>query len=381
VTLTLAVTCFPGSGGSGVIASELAVGLARRGHRVHVLSSAALSRPMPACDRLTFHPVSAPAYPPLEGGYALALASSLIELGRRERIDVVHSHYALPHAVSAWLAASALGTRAPRRVVTLHGTDVSRFGREPAYRTVLRESVLASDAISVPSQHLECEARAVLDLPADRRVAVVPNFVDTEHFVPPTQRDVSLLRALLQDHCDTQEPWGPVLVHASNFRAVKRPLDLIEVLVRVRKALPARLVLIGDGPELERVRVHARALGVDRHVAILGHRADFLAYLQHADVFLSSSETESFGLAALEALSCGLPVCGYRVGGLVEVVGDHAGRLVAPHDVDALAAAVLSAVPNAERTRLGAAGRARALSLFKLDPALDRYEALYREIA
>jgi N-acetyl-alpha-D-glucosaminyl L-malate synthase BshA len=223
------------------------------------------------------------------------------------------------------------------------------------------------------------DARAVLDLPDDCAITVIPNFVDTERFAPPVRHEPEQLRRMLADAGGrTSEPWGPVLLHASNFRAVKRPGDLIEVLAQVRKSLPARLVLIGDGPERARVLEKAREIGVERYVITLGHRADFVAHLQHADVFLSSSEAESFGLAALEALSCGVPVCGYRVGGLHEVVGDDAGNLVTPLDTRALAEATLALLrDDAARARLGAAGRARAVAQFQLEPALQRYERLY----
>jgi L-malate glycosyltransferase len=381
--LSIALACFSGFGGSGVVTSELAVGLARRGHRVRLLSSAAPARPLPSCDRLSFHHVPVPSYPLFEHApYTLALASKIIELGGAEELDVLHVHYAVPHAASAMLACQALGPRAPRVLVTLHGTDVTHVGVDPSYQAITRFTVDAADAISVPSSHLEHEARTRLGVSSS--IDVIGNFVDTEHFAPAPRRDRAQLAALLaQAGCAAAATGAeaPVIFHASNLRAVKRPLDLIEVLARVSARLPARLVIVGDGPERPAIEARARELGVRERVCFLGRRAEFVALLQQADVFVLPSETESFGLAALEAMSAGVPVCGYRVGGLPEVVSDDAGTLVAAYDVEALAHAVFEVLSNpVRRDALGNAARARAEALFKPEPAIARYEYVYRRV-
>lgn len=379
--LSIAIVCFPSLGGSGVLASELAVGLSKRGHRVHVLASAPPTRPLPECERLSFHEVSVSSYPLFEHApYALALASSIVEVATEQPIDVLHVHYAVPHAASAHLARQALGARAPHLVTTLHGTDVTRIGSDPSYRAITRFTVEASDAITVPSAFLKAEAYRLLGIAADKPIDVVPNFVDTDHFAPPSVHDpVRLLELLAAAGMDVSEGPGPVLFHASNFRPVKRVGDLFEVLARVRKHLPARLLLVGDGPERPYAAQRARELGLAKHVCFLGRRVEFVEYLQHADVFVLPSETESFGLAALEALSTGVPVCGYRVGGLPEVVSADVGRLVEPFDVGALAQSVLAVVGDPEkRATLGQAARARALASFRREPAIERYEAIYR---
>jgi N-acetyl-alpha-D-glucosaminyl L-malate synthase BshA len=390
--LSIALVCFPSLGGSGVVASELAMGLAKRGHRVRVLASSPLSRPLPACDRLSFHQVAVPSYPLFEHApYTLALASKLIELARQEPLDVLHVHYAVPHAASALLAKQALGESAPCVITTLHGTDVTRVGSDPAYQAVTRFTVESSDAITVPSAYLEHAAHEQLGIPRSRAIEVIANFVDTEHFAPGSQsspRDPSRLAELLaQAGCHHEgvsrqaagSTPGPVLFHASNFRAVKRVGDLIEVLVRVRKQLPARLLLVGDGPERALAEQRARELGVNDHVCFLGRRAEFVPFLQQADVFLLPSETESFGLAALEAMSVGVPVCGYRVGGLPEVVDEASGRLSPAFEIEALAASVLDVVSHPDRqAMLGRAARARVLAHFTPEPAIARYEDLYR---
>jgi L-malate glycosyltransferase len=206
---------------------------------------------------------------------------------------------------------------------------------------------------------------------------VIANFVDTDHFAPAVVRDAAQLDPLFGG-AGTR---GPLLVHVSNFRPVKRVLDLIDVLARVRRQAPARLLLIGDGPDRAAATERARELGVQPSVCFLGKRADFVEQLKHADAFLLTSESESFGLAALEALSCGVPVLGYRVGGVPEVVTGEVGELVEPFDVDALAARVLWLWSDPEARRaLGEGARARAVLHFRREPALERYETLFRRL-
>jgi N-acetyl-alpha-D-glucosaminyl L-malate synthase BshA len=379
--LTIGILCYPSLGGSGVVATELAGGLARRGHRVHVIASAPPSRRLPECHRLSFHEITPSDYPLFERPeYAIAAASAIVEVAQEHGLDLLHVHYAVPHAASAHLAREVLGDAAPALVTTLHGTDVTRIGAHPSYRSITRFSVLASTGVTVPSEFLRSEAIRLLDLPDANTVEVIPNFVDTERFAPPERRDRSRLEALFAPpDGEARDPAGPILFHVSNFRPVKRTLDLVEVLARLRRHLPARLVLVGDGPERSRTAERARELGLARSVCFLGKRTDFADLLGHADGFVLPSESESFGVAALEALSAGVPVFGYRVGGLPEVVGGDAGRLVEPNDLDALAAAVLAVVADPERRRaLGRAARERAVTLFPAERALDRYEAHYR---
>jgi N-acetyl-alpha-D-glucosaminyl L-malate synthase BshA len=377
--LTLGIVCYPSLGGSGVVASELAAGLARRGHRVHVIASAPPSRPLPVCDDLVFHEVTVPDHPLFEHPpYELAVAAAIVEVATGERLDLVHVHYAVPHAASAHLARQVLGEGAPGVLTTLHGTDVTRLGGDPRYRAIMRFTVAASDAVTVPSEFLRREAARLLGSPPPP-VEVVPNFVDTDRFAPPERRDRRRLDALFRDAPFAAD--GPILFHVSNFRPVKRVADLIEVLARVRRHVPARLVVVGDGPERAAAAARVHELGVAESVRFLGRRADFVAHLQHADVFVLPSESESFGVASLEALSAGVPVCGYRVGGLPEVVTDAVGRLVEPFDVDALARAALEVATDAAlRRRLGEAARAHAVAHFRREPAIDRYERVYRRV-
>lgn len=372
----IGIVCYPTLGGSGVIATGLAVGLAQRGHRVHVICNAPPQRPLPVMDNLALHQVAAADYPLFDHPpYAIALASALVEIHERHRLDVVNAHYAIPHAASAYLARQALGNAAPRIVTTLHGTDVTRLGADPRYRSITRFTVAASDGITVPSHYLREEAYRCLALPADLAVEVIPNFVDTDAFAPPTQRARARLDALFT--APPEVPGAPVLAHVSNFRPVKRTADLIDVLARVRRVLPARLVLVGDGPDRAGAIRRAEELQLLDRVRFLGTDPSFVDVLRHADAFVLASETESFGVAALEALSCGVPVCAYRVGGLPEVVTADVGRLVEPFDLDALARAIVEVVSEPARRALGIAARERARTQFDRDAAIDRYEAYF----
>lgn len=378
--LSIAMVCYPTFGGSGVVARELAVGLASRGHRVTLVASDPPSRPLPALEALRFRKVTVAHHPVFEHApYALAVASSLIDLAHSEPVDLVHVHYAVPHAASALLARQALGAAAPALITTLHGTDVTTTGADPSYAAITRFAVLSSDAITVPSGYLAHKARAWLM--GDSAVAqqpvieVVPNFVDTDAFSPPTVRS----RAALDTLFASSEPATPVLIHISNFRAVKRVGDLFEVLQRVRQRRPARLVVVGDGPERASAERKAGELGLSDAVRFLGKQSKFVELLQQADAFMLTSEVESFGLAALEALSCGVPVLGYRVGGLPEVVSEDCGMLVPAFDLDALAAATVALLDDpARRDRLGRDARSRALAAFQRVPAIERYETVFR---
>jgi len=382
-TLSIGIVCFPSLGGSGIVATELAAGLAARGHRVHVIASAPLSRPLPSFERLFLHEVSVPGHPALQyPPYALALASRLVELASDHTLDIVHAHYAVPHAASAYLAKQVLGTAAPRVVTTLHGTDVTQIGSDPSYRSIVRFVVAQSDGVTVPSEFLKAETYGRLGIPASRPIDVIPNFVDTEHFTPAGTRDRSRFDPVFESAGgDPADRGSPVLFHVSSFRPIKRVTDLVETLARVRRHAKARLMLVGDGPDRQQLVARARELDVSRSVCLVGTHAEFVEYLRHADAFLLTSESESFGVAALEAMSAGVPVVAYRVGGLPEVVTEDVGRLVAPHDVDALAAATVSILADERlRASLGNAARDRAVNRFGRAVAIDRYEAHYRRL-
>lgn len=378
---SVAVVCFPSLGGSGVVATELALGLAARGHEVHVISGAPLQRQLPASDKLSLHVAQAPSYPLFDHPpHMLGLAAEIARVCQLHHVALLHVHYAVPHAASAYLARQLLGTRAPALVTTLHGTDVTRVGSEPAYRDITRFCIESSDAITTPSTYLREQARSLLGIDQERAIEVIENAVDTARFAPASVRDPRHFADLFEGGAGVGAA-PKTLLHVSNFRAVKRTRDLLELLVELNRSQPVRLVLIGDGPERAACEARARELGLAGRVAFLGALPSFVEHLQQADAFVLTSESESFGLAALEALSCGVPVFGYRVGGLASVVTDQVGALVPAFDRAALSRALSRALGDDRlRAALAQAARQRALSQFRMEPTIDRYQQLFARV-
>lgn len=378
--LNLAITCFPTFGGSGMIATEIGLAMADRGHRVHFIARDLPVRLHGMTRKVLFHEVTESDYPALfhSGTYPLALASKMIEVASYERLDILHVHYAVPHATAAWMAREVLGDKAPRIVTTLHGTDTTLVGIDPNYLPITRFSILRGDAVTTPSEFLRRATWEGFGIsPEDCPIDVIPNFVDTERYTPV--RDRSHLKLLFPDLAENE----PVLVHVSNFRPVKRIGDVVAVFTEVHRRRPCRLVMIGDGPERSPAERRLRELGLEDRVAFLGKQESFAALLAATDVFLLPSEQESFGLAALEALSCGVPVVASNVGGIPEQV-EHGktGYLAPVGDVPAMAGHVLALVEDPERWRLfSRRAREHVLEHFQLAPAIDRYEALYRRLA
>ena len=376
--LHVAVLCFPSVGGSGVIAVEVGLALAGRGHRVHFVGRAPPSRwPTTPPPGLSFHAVRARSAQ--QGGDdVVELASALVELARAERIDLVHAHYAAPHATSAWMARTILAgsnaDAAPRIVTTLHGTDVT--AADAAQQPVTIFAVAASDVVTAPSEFLRGAALSQLGLRAP--IEVVPNFVDEARYRPRVDGD-DPLRALFPERTEQR---APVLVHVSNFRPVKRVDDVVSTFALVRRSRPARLVMIGDGPDRRAAQDRVTQLGLADDVVFLGKQDDFATTLAACDVFLLPSASESFGLAALEAMSSGVPVIASDVGGVPEVIDDGVTGLLAPvGDVDAFARHALWLLNDDARwTAFSKAARARVMQRFRQEPAIDAYEAVYRRV-
>ncbi|HEX8440598.1 N-acetyl-alpha-D-glucosaminyl L-malate synthase BshA [Archangium sp.] len=377
--LNLAITCFPTFGGSGMIATEIGLAMADRGHRVHFIARDLPVRLHGLTRKVLFHEVTESDYPALfhSGTYPLALASKMIEVASYERLDILHVHYAVPHATAAWMAREVLGDKAPRIVTTLHGTDTTLVGIDPNYLPITRFSILRGDAVTTPSEFLRRATWEGFGIPPETcPIDVIPNFVDTERYAP--LRDRAHLRLLFPDLGENE----PVLIHVSNFRPVKRIGDVVSVFAEVHRRRPCRLVMIGDGPERSPAERKLRELGLDDRVAFLGKQESFAELLAAADVFLLPSEQESFGLAALEALSCGVPVVASNIGGIPEQV-EHGktGYLAPVGDISAMADHALALVEDPERWRLfSRRAREHVLAHFQLAPAIDRYEALYRRL-
>jgi L-malate glycosyltransferase len=317
--------------------------------------------------------VSMVTYPLLEHStYAIALAAKMAEVGGQEGLDLFHVHYAIPHAVSAFLARAILGPQGPRIITTLHGTDITLVGNDRSLFPMTRFALEQSDGVTCVSHSLAETTRAVFGL--TRPLQVIPNFVDTRQFAPepnPTLREQLAPRG------------ERILIHLSNFRPLKRAADTVRLFALVREHLLSRLVLIGDGPDRPEALYVARSLGVESDVLFLGKQDDVAALLAVADLFLLPSQQEAFGLAALEALSCGVPVIATAVGGLPEVVEDgKSGFLLPVGDVAGMAAAALALLTDPPRHRaFREAARSRAVSQFDTALVVPQYEAYYRQVA
>jgi len=411
--LRIGITCYPTFGGSGVIAAEVGQELARRGHRVHFICQDLPTRLDPNAENVFFHAVQPREYPLFQDQpYALALASRMVEVAEYEGLDLLHVHYAVPHATSAYLARQILGARAPRLVTTLHGTDITLVGNDASYLPITRFSIEQSDAVTAPSRYLVEATRAEIGIADSCEIEVIGNFVDTVRFLPDRRGREHTLDWLFPDGAPGSAMVGTtdstpsgamdgapggamdgapgptswndcaMLVHVSNFRAVKRIDLIVRAFAKVAASRPAVLVMIGDGPERGPAQALVRSLGLQRRTCFLGNREDCVPALQAADLFLQASDSESFGLAALEAQSCGVPVVSTNVGGVPEVILDGETGLLAPAgDHDALAAAALSILAD-ESTwkRMSAAARANAVTRYALSAAVDRYEACYRRL-
>lgn len=371
----IGILCHPTYGGSGVVASELALALADRGHRVHLFSYAVPPRLARSSGSVEVHVAQGAPYPLFEAPpHDLAITSAILNVHEAEGLDVVHAHYALPHAMSAVLAshaASAVRPGPPPRVVTtLHGTDITLVGRQPSYRPLLRYALEASDAVTAVSEDLaKRSVESFYPRPegAAPRVEVVPNFVDAEEFQP------------------SGTPTGsgpPCAIHVSNFRPVKRVPWLVEAFVEASAGTEARLVLVGDGPDRDQAVLAARELGAAERISFLGERDVLPGLFTGADLFLLASTEESFGLSALEAMACGVPVVAPRVGGIPEVVSDGVtGWLSDPEDRAAYISSLREALSDSgARAARGEAARAVAVERFSLDSIVGRYESLYARL-
>jgi L-malate glycosyltransferase len=372
----IAVICYASVGGSGIVATELAKCLATRGHEIHVVSSEQPFRLGDSQPGVVFHRVITPSYPLFrEPQYVLSLSTMIIGLARTLDLDVIHAHYAVPHAAAAYLARQVLagtgGARVPRVVTTLHGTDITLVGSDSSFAETVGFCIDQSDGVTAVSESLKADTYKRLPVHADIRV--IPNFLDCSihHRV-----DAQALRSRLApaDHA--------VVMHISNYRPVKRVSAVVEVFARIRRSVPATLVLVGSGPDLSSSLALARELGVAGDVKAVGEQADVLSYLSAADLFLLPSATESFGLAALEAMACEVPVIASRVGGLPEVIESGvSGYLHAPDDVDGMAASAVALITNPELHRqVGEAGRKVVRGRYCADRVVPQYERFYQEI-
>ena len=374
--MNIGIICYASVGGSGIVATELAKALADRGHQVHLVSTDPPFRLGDYQAGLVFHQVNTPSYPLFrEPQYVLSLANKLVQVAREFRLEVVHAHYAIPHATAALLARQVLeasGHAVPRVVTTLHGTDITLVGSDPSFSEIVAYSIETSNGVTAVSQSLREATRRELNVRRD--IEVIPNCLDCGIY---RRREVPGLRKRFAADDATR-----LVIHISNFRPVKRIDAVMEVFARISRAVPARLLLVGDGPELGTAYRLSRELDIAPLVETLGAQEDVIPLLSAADLFLLPSAQESFGLAALEAMACEVPVVASNVGGLPEVISNGvSGFLRDPGDLDGMAgdAIALLTDPVLHRT-IADAARARVRDEFCVDRVVPMYERYYERV-
>jgi N-acetyl-alpha-D-glucosaminyl L-malate synthase BshA len=374
--VNIGIICYASIGGSGIVATELGKNLALRGHHVHVLSSETPFRLGEYQPGLSFHRVETPNYPLFrEPQYLLALANKIVNVSRDERLDIIHAHYAVPHATAGYLARQILGAsnggRVPRVITTLHGTDITLLGADRSYKEIVAFSIAQSDGVTAVSESLKADTYR--ELGHSRDIRVIPNFIDAGD-------------ARRTDRSDLRESFAPggekLIIHVSNFRPVKRVTAAVEVFRQIHAKVPSRLLMVGDGPDLAQAAEEARAAGLADAVRFLGDQDQVVPLLSASDLFLMPSAQESFGLAALEAMACEVPVVASRVGGVPELVEDGVtGILCPPDDLGAMARASLKLLTDEKlHASMARAARKRAVDHFTDTRIVPMYESYYDEI-
>ncbi len=371
--MKIGITCYPTYGGSGVMATELGKDLALRGHEVHFISYALPFRLNQYVENIFFHEVETSSYPLFEFPlYSLALASKMAEVVEFENLDLLHVHYAIPHATSAYLAKQMLnGKRDLKIITTLHGTDITLVGLEPSFLPLVKFSIDQSDGVTAVSRFLK--EKTITNYLCDKDIEVIPNFVDTDLYKPK-------LNGEFKKHiADENEK---VLVHTSNFRVVKRVADTIRIFEKIHDKIPSKLILVGDGPDRSECERLCRQKGLDDKVKFLGKQDALVEILTSSDIFLIPSQSESFGLAALEAMACGLPVISSSVGGLPELIRhNETGFIAEIGDIDRMAKYTLELLTNERKYKIFSDNaRSRAVDVFDKSQVVPMYENYYKTI-
>jgi N-acetyl-alpha-D-glucosaminyl L-malate synthase BshA len=372
--MKIGITCYPTYGGSGAIATELGIELAQRGHEIHFISYAQPFRLPHFMERVYFHEVETTRYPLFEhNNYSLSLAAMMHDVAVRAELDLLHVHYAIPHATSAWIAKEMLGPGHPLKIVTtLHGTDITLVGQERSYFDITRFSIQKSDGITAVSDYLKRETVDRFRVPADT-IEVIHNFVDPRLYhrgSHPCRKDTFM------------GPGEMLVMHVSNFRPVKRIQDVVRIFARIHQRVPSKLILVGDGPERPTATAEAEALGITNRVIFLGKQDSVGELMACADLMLLPSASESFGLVALEAMASGVPVVATRAGGIPEVVEDGiTGHLGEVGDVEAMADAGVSILADNEKwSRMSVAAQTIAVERFGADVIIPQYERYYQRV-
>ena len=374
--LNVGIVCYASVGGSGIVATELGKALALRGHQAHFISTETPFRLGDFQEGLFFHQVLTPTYPLFrEPQYLLSLANRIVQVARESNLDIIHAHYAVPHATAAFLSRQILSAdgEGPKVVTTLHGTDITLVGSDPSYSRIVAFSIEQSDAVTAVSNSLRSSTYA--ELGVKHPIAVIPNFLDCAiHRRRP--------RPDLRKRFSRGDEATKVIVHVSNFRPVKRVDSVVAIFDRIRKKVPARLLLVGDGPDLASAQQTARDLGISSIVDAVGAQEEVVPLLSIADLFLLPSVQESFGLAALEAMACEVPVIASRVGGLPEVIEHGVSGFLHPLEaIDEMAASAVELLSNPIlHTSVAQAACRRVRSEFCVERVVPMYEACYRAL-
>lgn len=372
--MKIGITCYPTYGGSGVVATELGLALAKLGHQVHFISYAIPRRLNRFVENIFFHEVEMSTYPLFEHSlYGLSLTSKMLEVIEYEKLDLMHVHYAIPHAVSAYMARKVLekANKGIKFITTLHGTDITLVGLEPSFMPLVKFSIEESDGVTAVSRFLK--EKTLTNYNIQKEIEVIYNFIDLEIYKPQAS-DV------FRHHI---APNGEkVLVHTSNFRPVKRVPDTIRILEKVKKELPAKLVLVGDGPDRSECERLARELDLQKDVIFLGKQDALAEILNAADLFLMPSQSESFGLSALEAMACGKPVVSSSVGGLPELVfHNETGYIAEIGDVDRMSKYAIDLLTNEKKYNIFAKNSLdRAVTHFDKNLVLPKYIEYYEKV-
>jgi N-acetyl-alpha-D-glucosaminyl L-malate synthase BshA len=371
--VNIGITCYPTYGGSGIVATELGLELANRGHEVHFITYSNPIRLDPGIPRIHYHEVEVSNYPLFQyPPYCLALASRMVDVADAYGLDLLHVHYAIPHSIAAMLAQQML---APKRrlpfITTLHGTDITLVGADPSYFTITKFSIEKSDGVTSISEDLRRHTVEVFGV--SNEIRVINNFINCDLYHPD---ELKAGAAPFAPHGEK------LLIHVSNFRPVKRVLDCIRILAEVRKHTPARLLMVGDGPDRGPAEQLVRQLNLTPHVSFLGKQNHVERLIPLAHVLLMPSEMESFGLVALEAMACGVATVTTNVGGVPELITHGVNGFMEPvGDIDAQAArAVELLTDEALHQRITAAGRARAMEQFSTERIIPQYEQYYEEV-
>jgi N-acetyl-alpha-D-glucosaminyl L-malate synthase BshA len=377
--MKIGITCYPTYGGSGVVATELGRVLATRGHEVHFISYALPTRLSAFTDNVFYHEIEMYSYPLFEFPlYSLALTSKMVEVVKYNDIDLIHAHYAIPHATSAYLAREILKKESKvnkdiKVITTLHGTDITLIGLEPDFLPTMKFSIEQSDGVTAVSNFLR--DKTLSNYKIDKDIEVIPNFINTEKYFRHDNKTTNCFK-------NNFTPWGEkILLHTSNFRPLKRVQDVIKVFAEVNKKVPSRLMLIGDGPERSDCEQLCRDLDIINLVKFMGKQDAIVELLSIADLFIMPSQSESFGLSALEAMSCSVPVISTSVGGLPELnIHGETGFIAEIGDIDRMAKYAVDLLTNEKKYQLfqtNARKRACDLSDEKIIPY---YEKFYEKV-